>query len=179
MAREQRTKLETIKAEVAELCRRIDRLWHAVETSDLETNDILPRLREHQERQDRLEATVDDARRSLSERRAILDSLEAITALAEKISEFLRTSELTESGAFIRSSMKEIAVKPGTATIRHTIPTPPESPIGGGNAAEVEPLPQFCGQVSSSRWRGPVTNVLPRRRDSCVIVAVMKRPLLR
>ena len=137
VAREQRTKLETIEAELAELRRRIDRLWYAVETSDLEINDILPRLRQHQESQERLETTADDARRTLSEHRAILDSVEMITAFAGEMSEFLRTSELTESRAFIRSFVKEIAVKPGTATIRYTIPTPHDSPIGGADAAEV------------------------------------------
>ena len=60
-----------------------------------------------------------------------------ITAFAGEMSEFLRTSELTESRAFIRSFVKEIAVKPGTATIRYTIPTPPDSPIGGADVAEV------------------------------------------
>ena len=137
VAREQRTKLEIIEAEVVELRRRIDRLWHAVETSDLEINDILPRLREHQERQEHLEDAADDARRNLSERRAILDSLEAITALAEEMSEFLRTNELTESGAFIRTFVKEITVKPGKATIHYTIPMPPDSPIGTADLAEV------------------------------------------
>ena len=38
---------------------------------------------------------------------------EAITVFAEKICEFLRTSELSESGTFIRRSVKEIVVKHG------------------------------------------------------------------
>ncbi len=137
VAREQRVKLETLEGELAEVRRRMDRLWHAVETSDLEINDILPRLKQHQESQERLESAAHDARRTLSERRAILDSVEAISAFAEEMSEFLRTSELTESRAFIRSFVKEIAVKPGTATIRYTIPTPPDSPISGAAAAEI------------------------------------------
>ena len=127
VAREQRAKLETIEAELAEVRRRMDRLWHAVESSDLEINDILPRIRQHQERQERLEPSADEARRTLSERRAVLDSVEAITVFVAEMSEFLRTSEVTESKAFIRSFVKEIAVKPGTATIRYTIPTPPDS----------------------------------------------------
>ncbi len=137
VAREQRVKLETLEGELAEVRRRMDRLWHAVETSDLEINDILPRLKQHQERQERLETAADDARRTLSERRAVLDSVEAISAFAEDMSEFLRTSEITESRAFIRSFVKEIAVKPGTATIRYTIPMPPDSPIGAADSAEI------------------------------------------
>ena len=53
------------------------------------------------------------------------------------MSEFLATSELTESKAFIRSFVKEIAVAPGAATIRYTIPMPEDSPIGRKDAAEV------------------------------------------
>ena len=53
------------------------------------------------------------------------------------MSDFLMTSEITESRAFIKSFVKEIKVKPGKATIYYTLPTPPDSPIGGGDAAEV------------------------------------------
>ena len=38
-----------------------------------------------------------------SERREVLDDVEAITAYAQDMSEFLATSEITESKAFIRS----------------------------------------------------------------------------
>ena len=68
VAREQRVKLETIEAELAEVRRRMDRLWHAVETSDLEINDILPRLKQHRNVQERLETIAHDARRTSSER---------------------------------------------------------------------------------------------------------------
>ncbi len=153
VAREERAKLESIEAELAEVRRRMDRLWHAVETSDLEVNDILPRIRQHQERQGRLEAAAQDARTALSERRVVLDSVETIAAFAREMSEFLRTSDLTESKAFIRSFVKEIAVKPGTATIRYTIPTPPDSTIGGRDAAEVE-LPEAVRSTVQYGW-GP------------------------
>ena len=137
LAREQRVKLETTEAELAELRRRMDRLWYAVETSDLEINDILPRLKQHQERQELLETAADEARQTLSERRTILDSADAIASFAEEMSDFLSTSELTESRAFIRTFVKEIAVKPGKATIRYTIPMPPDSPIGEADSAEI------------------------------------------
>ena len=153
VAREERAKLETIEAELAEVRRKMDRLWHAVETSDLEVNDILPRLRQHQERQARLETAAEDARSALSERRAVLDSVDVIAAFAREMSGFLRTSELTESKAFIRSFVKEITVKPGTATIRYTIPTPPDSPIDGADAAEVE-LPEAVRSTVQYGW-GP------------------------
>ena len=53
------------------------------------------------------------------------------------MSEFLRTSELTETKAFVRSFVKEVLVRPGGATIIYTIPTPEDSPIKGAGAAEI------------------------------------------
>ena len=76
-------------------------------------------------------------RAMLAERRVLLDSAETIAAFAEEMSEFLRTSEITETRAFVRSFVKAILVGPGRATIHYTIPTPPDSPIDGADAADV------------------------------------------
>ena len=53
------------------------------------------------------------------------------------MSEFLKTSELTETKAFVRSFVKEVLVRPGGATIIYTIPTPEDSPIEGKDTAEI------------------------------------------
>ena len=137
VAREQRQRLETIESELADVRRRLDRLYHLLETTELDISDVLPRVREHRERRERLEEAASEARAGLSERRAVLDDVQTITAYAQKMSEFLATSELTESKAFIRSFVKEIAVAPGAATIRYTIPMPEDSPLRGRDAEEV------------------------------------------
>ena len=136
VVQEQRERVEALEAELAEVRRRMDRLWHAVETSDLEINDILPRLRQHQVRQEKLEVAAEEARAVLASRHNRL-SEEQLAAYAGEMSEFLLESELTESRAFIRSFVKEIRVSPGKAVIHYTMPTPPDSPIRGGTAAEV------------------------------------------
>ena len=136
VVQEQRERVEAMEAELVEVRRRMDRLWHAVETSDLEVNDILPRLRQHQVRQEKLEVAGEEARAVLASRDNRL-SEEQLAAYAEEMSEFLMESELTESRAFIRSFVKEIRVSPGKAVIHYTMPTPPDSPIRGGTAAEV------------------------------------------
>ena len=46
-------------------------------------------------------------------------------------------SELTETKAFIRSFVKQVAVRPGSATIHYTIPTPEDNDIGGADIAEI------------------------------------------
>ena len=93
----------------------------------------------------------------LAERRVLLDSAETIAAFAEEMSESLQTSEVTETRAFVRSFMKSILVSPGRATIHYTIPTPPDSPIDGGDAADVALSERVLGTVSVG---GPTRTVL-------------------
>ena len=137
VAREQRQRLETAESELAEVRRRLDRLYNLAETTDLDIDDFKPRIKDHRERQQRLETTAEEARAMLSQRRVVLDDVETITAYAEDLSEYLKESELTERRAFIESFVKEIVVQPGNALVRYTIPMPEDSPIEGKDAEEV------------------------------------------
>ena len=87
--------------------------------------DASDRIREHRERKERLEIAADEARALLDERRVTLDSADAFAA---EMSEFLKTSELTETKAFVRSFVKEIEVKPGKAAIVYSIPLSQSTP---------------------------------------------------
>ena len=145
VAHEQRQKLETIEEELSEVRRRLDRVWHVVETTDLDVSDASSRIREHRERQEKLELAADEARAVLAERRMMLDSVETIAAFARDMGDFLMNSDVTETKAFIQTFVKEISVKPGRATIHYTIPTPQDSPMGGGDVADIA-------------LRGPVMN---------------------
>ncbi len=137
VAREQRQNLETVEAELEEVKRKLDRIWHFVESTDLDMADASERILEHRHRREQLEAAAEDARAVLAQRRELLDSADIIAAFAQDMSAFLRTSELTETKAFVRSFVKEVLVRPGGATIIYTIPTPEDSPIGGADAAEI------------------------------------------
>ena len=137
VAREHRQNLETVEAELEEVKRKLDRIWHFVESTDLDMADASERILEHRHRREQLEAAAEEARAVLSQRRELLDSADVIAAFAKDMSEFLRTSELTETKAFVRSFVKEVLVRPGGATIIYTVPTPEDSPIGGADAAEI------------------------------------------
>ena len=137
IAREQRHRLETIESELVDVKRRLDRLYNLVETTDLDIEDFKPRIRDHRERQEKLEASAAEARALLSQRREVLGDVETITAYAQDLSGFLMESELTERRAFIESFVKEIVVMPGDAVVRYTIPMPDDSPIPGRDAEEM------------------------------------------
>ena len=137
VAREQRQRLETIEEELDEVKRRLGRIWQAIETTDIEMADASDRIKEHRERKERLEVAAEEARAMLADRRVVLDSADTIAAFAAEMNEFLKTSELTETKAFVGSFVKEIVVKPGKAVIVYAMPTPDDSPIEGADAAEV------------------------------------------
>ncbi len=137
VAREQRDRLETIEEELEDVKKRLGRIWQVIETTDIEMADASERIREHRERKEKLEIAAEEARALLSDRRQFLDSADTIAAFAAEMSEFLKSSELTETKAFVRSFVKEIVVKPGRAAIVYTIPTPDDSPAGGANAVEI------------------------------------------
>ena len=140
VAREQRKRLQTIDSELTDVRRRLDRLYNLVETTDLDMSDVTPRIRDHRERQQRLEISAEEARAILSQRREVLDDVKTITAYAQDMSEFLNESELTERRAFIESFVKEIVVMPGNALMRYTIPisqsTPKTELLVGGRSEE-------------------------------------------
>ena len=152
VAREQRERLETIDEELEDVKKRLGRIWQVIETTDIEMADASERIREHRERKEKLEIAAEEARALLSDRRQFLDSAETIATFAAEMSEFLKTSELTETKAFVGSFVKEIVVKPGRAAIVYSIPTPDDSPIGGADAAEIA---LNGGVMNSVRHGGP------------------------
>ena len=137
ISHEQRQRLETVESELVDVKRRLERLYDLAETTDLNIDDFKPRIRDHRERQEKLETAAAEARAMLSQRRDVLDDVETIAAYAQDMSVFLNESELTERRAFIESFVKEIVVQPGNALVRYTIPMPEDSPIGGMDAEEV------------------------------------------
>ena len=146
---DERKRLETIEDELEDVKRKLGRIWHFVETTDTDMTDASDRVREHRELQHRLEASAEEARAILSQRREVLDDVETIEAYAQDMSEFLRESELTERRAFIETFIKEIVIMPGKAVVRYTVPMPDDSPIPGRNAEDMALNSSFLSTVKS------------------------------
>ena len=135
---EQRKRLETIESELADVRGRLERLYDLVETTtEFNMADFAHRIRDHKERQERLESAAEGARAILSQRRAVLDDVRTITAYAQDMNRFLRKSELTERRAFIETFVKEIELLPDNAVVRYTVPMPDDSLIPGKKAQEI------------------------------------------
>ena len=137
VAREQRKRLQTVEDELEDVKRKLGRIWHVIETTDIDMADAADRIKEHRDRKERLEDAAAEARAILADRRAVLDDVETITAYAKDMRDFLNESELTERRAFIESFVKEIVVMPGDALMRYTVPMPDDSLIPGRAAEKV------------------------------------------
>ena len=122
VARDQRERLQTIEEELEDVKKRLARIWNHIETTDTEMADASDRIREHRERKEKLEVAAEEARGLLKERRQFLDSADTIAAFAAEMSEFLKTSELTETKAFVGSFVKEVRgqARQGRYRLLHT-----------------------------------------------------------
>ena len=137
VSREQRKRLRTIEDELADVKRQLGRIWRYIATSDTVMADASLHIKELQDRQERLEDAAEDARAVLAQRLKVLDDVNAITAYAKEMRDFLDESEPTERRTFIKSFVKEIVVAPGDALLRYTIPMPDDSRIPGKNAEDM------------------------------------------
>ena len=137
LASDQRKKLQTIEKELADVRRRLDTIYNLVETTEVDMADFTPRIRQHRERQERLEYSADQARAALSQRWNVLDDVNTIAAYAQDIRAFLKESELPERRTFIESLVKEVVVMPDNALMHYTVPMPEDSFLAGGVTEKV------------------------------------------
>ena len=94
---------------------KLYRVWHTIETAtDIDMADASARIREHRDRQARLEEAEAAARATLSERKVAQNDVETIAACAREMSRFLKESEMTERKAFVETLINEIVVRPAT-----------------------------------------------------------------
>ena len=82
VASEQHKRLETIDDELEDVKRKLGRIWHFIEMTDIDMADASDRIKEHRERQHRLEASAAEGEAILSQRREVLDDVETIAAYA-------------------------------------------------------------------------------------------------
>ena len=104
----ERERLEAAELELREVRQRMDRLWQLVEKTEMTVEDILPRIRHHQENQERLERAADEARMELKARLAGVQDAEVVAAYAREMGEWLLESGLAETKAFLRTFVRQI-----------------------------------------------------------------------
>jgi site-specific DNA recombinase len=128
-ASETRQRLETVVAEIADVHRRLGRLYDALESGKLILNDLAPRIQALRHQEDQLQAAQLELEELLTERRIELADETVVRNYVEDLREVLTNSPLPKQKAFIRSFVKEVRVTRKEVLLTYTIPLPPEGTL--------------------------------------------------
>ena len=124
MAGELAGRLEVIEAELGDVRRRLERLYEALETSELTLEVLSPRIFSLRHREEQLEAARDDAETRLEQRRVALPNTEEIAEYVADFRDFLKDGTFPERKALIRNFVEGIEVVGDEATLTYTVPMP-------------------------------------------------------
>ena len=143
MAGEMSGRLEVIDAELGDVRKRLEKLYEAIETSELTPLEVLsPRILSLRHREEQLEAARDDAERQLEQRRVELPNTDEIKEYVADFREFLKEGTFPERKALIRNFVEGIEVNADEAVLTYTIPMPSDG--GTSESASVLDFVQSC-----------------------------------
>ena len=124
MAGELSGRLEAIEAELSDVGQRLERLYEALEKSDLKLEALSPRILSLRHREEQLMAARDDASAQLEQRRVELPTTDEIRGYVSDFRELLQEGTFPERKSLIRNFIKGIEVAGCEATLTYTIPMP-------------------------------------------------------
>ncbi|MCY3734730.1 MAG: recombinase family protein [Chloroflexi bacterium] len=144
--------LHAVEAEMADVRSRLDRLYEALETTDLTMHALSPRILKLRQREDQLAAAQENAARQLKQRRADLPTTAEIGVYVADFREFLAEGSIPERKALIRNFVESIEVDDRDAILTYTIPMPSD-----GVTRERMPVLDFVqsGPPSRTELRTP------------------------
>ena len=124
MAGELSGRLEVIEAELGDVRKRLEKLYEAIETSELTLEVLSPRIFSLRHREEQLEAAREDAETQLEQRRVALPDAEEIVEYVADFRDFLKEGTIPERKALIRNFVEGIEVVGDEATLTYTVPMP-------------------------------------------------------
>ena len=124
MAGELAGRLEVVEAELSDVRKRLEKLYEAIETSELTLEVLSPRIMSLRHREEQLEAARDDAETRLEQRRVVLPNTEEIVEYVADFRDFLKDGTIPERKALIRNFVEGIEVMGDEATLTYTVPMP-------------------------------------------------------
>ena len=125
MAGEMSSRLEVVEAELGDVRKRLEKLYEAIETSELTLEVLSPRIFSLRHREEQLEAARDAAERQLEQRRVELPTTEEIKEYVADFREFLQEGTIPERKALIRNFVEGIEVNGDEAVLTYTSRRPP------------------------------------------------------
>ena len=129
MAGELAGRLEVIDAELDDVRRRLERLYDALESSELTLEVLSPRIFSLRHREEQLEAAREKAETQLEQRRVELPTTKEIKGYVADFREFLKEGTFPERKTLIRNFVESIEVVGDEAELTYTILMPNDGVI--------------------------------------------------
>ena len=121
-----KTELNSVNAEMADVDRRLGRLYEVIETGKVVPSDIGPRIRELNEKRQKLQQRKGELLNLLEEQSIEVPSSEEVNECLIDLRNILEQGSLSEKKAFIQSFVQEITVLGDEAKITYTPPRIPQ-----------------------------------------------------
>ena len=127
LATEYRNQLDSTLEEIADVNRRLDRLYDVIETGKLSLDNLAQRIRQLKERKEQLQTRKWELEWQLKDRKVEIADSETVANYVEDLRNLLNESSLAEGKSFIKSFVKEIAVTGDETVLTYTIPLTAEN----------------------------------------------------
>ena len=163
MAGELAGRLEVIDAELGDVRKRLERLYEALETSELTLEVLSPRIFSLRHREEQLEAAREDAETQLEQRRVELPNTEEIAEYVADFRDFLKDGTFPERKALIRNFVEGIEVVGDEVVLTYTIPMPNDGVTSESASVLdfVQSGPPFCTVDSTEPFRATFSATPP------------------
>jgi uncharacterized protein with von Willebrand factor type A (vWA) domain len=134
---EYQDELKLLSKETDNISIRLNKLYDAVETGNINLTDLTPRIRELRDRQEKTLTRQAELEALLSDRKIELADINTVKTSVSDLRKLLDESSLCERRAFIRSFIKEIIVTGDTVQLNYDLPLSQE----GLSCEEIGVLP--------------------------------------
>ncbi len=115
--KEHQSEIEVIGNEIFDTNQRLERIYDAIETDNVDLRYLTPRIR-----QEKLMARKAEVQAHLSDRSVIIASPDVVARDVEDLHALLAESSLAERRTFIKGFVQEVRVKGEEVTLTYTIP---------------------------------------------------------
>lgn len=123
---EQELELKSIRARIASVKHGKDYLVKKVIAGEMEDRDITEQMNGIRSNLERLERREEEIKAELANQNAFFTDLDRIKAYARDLNTYLREGNEDTLKQIFHLVIEKIIVRPGSATIRYTIPMPPD-----------------------------------------------------
>ena len=117
--------LDVVIEEIANVNRRLDRLYDVIETGNLSLDDLAPRIRELKARKDNLQAGQRELEWRMKQSEIELAHAATVARSAQDLRNLLGDSSLVVRKSFIGSFVKELRVTVDKGLVNYTVALPP------------------------------------------------------